>query len=137
AKSALEFIQDEVKLLRVNFQPASFEDVIPTTKDSNFHVDKLYKVSNKKVKIFLNKMHDVVTIEKVATGTVESKTDTLVDDLLHACIYKVVIPVEYWSELGCGLPDKTTVNVKRWPGRNGHDQVGVLEVLAKIRQFLL
>ena len=28
-------------------------------------------------------MHDVVMNEKVATGTIESKTDTLMDDLLR------------------------------------------------------
>ncbi|CAG8662365.1 1039_t:CDS:1, partial [Ambispora gerdemannii] len=33
AKSASSFTPAEVKLLRVNFQPASFEDVIPATED--------------------------------------------------------------------------------------------------------
>ncbi|CAG8509458.1 1130_t:CDS:2 [Ambispora leptoticha] len=103
AKSASGFTQDEVDLLRVKFQPASFEDVIPTTKDpvtvpneyllpeinrralsnADFDVEKLDKVSNNRVKTFIVKMHDVVMNEKVATGTLESKTDTLVDDLLR------------------------------------------------------
>ncbi|CAG8656699.1 15165_t:CDS:2, partial [Racocetra persica] len=74
AKSVSSFTPDEVKLLRVNFQPASFEDVIPAIEDP---------VSNNRVKTFLDKMHDVVMNEKVATGTLESKTDTLVDDLLR------------------------------------------------------
>ena len=49
---------------------------------SKFQVDKLDKVSNR-VKTFIDKMRDVVENEKVATGTDESKTDTLVDDLLR------------------------------------------------------
>ncbi|CAG8530944.1 9690_t:CDS:2, partial [Paraglomus occultum] len=51
--------------------------------DPDFNVEKLDKVSNNRVKTFLDKMHDVVMYEKVVTGTLESKTDTLVDDLLR------------------------------------------------------
>jgi len=43
----------------------------------------LDKVTNNRVKTFIAKMHDVVMNEKVATGTIESKTDTLMDDLLR------------------------------------------------------
>ncbi|CAG8621347.1 11355_t:CDS:2, partial [Ambispora leptoticha] len=90
----------DAQLLKVSLQPASFEDVIPSLKGSapaeyllpeinrhkvgnpDFQIDKLDKVSNR-VKTFIDKMRDVVKNEKVATGTDESKTDTLVDDLLR------------------------------------------------------
>ena len=120
-KFASDFNQDDAQLLKVSFQPASFEDVIPSLKGSgtlfrifilakhwhfkycaitapaeyllpeinrhivgnpDFQIDKLDKVSNQ-VKTFIDKMRDVVENEKVAVGTDESKTDTLVDDLLR------------------------------------------------------
>ena len=65
----------------------------------------------------------------------------------YITFYKAVIPAEYWFELHHGLPKKTSVNIKRWPGKsswregldltepNGRQEV--LNASARIRQFLL
>ncbi|CAG8754317.1 5948_t:CDS:2, partial [Funneliformis caledonium] len=86
-KFASDFKQDAAQLLKRNTGisnivaiTASAEYLLP---EINRHkIDKLDKVSNQ-VKTFIDKMRDVVENEKVATGTDKSKTDTLVDDLLH------------------------------------------------------
>ena len=61
--------------------------------------------------------------------------------------YKAVIPAGYWNKPDHGLSEETSVNIKRWPGKNSYDKgLGlvepngrreVLNALARIRQFLL
>ncbi|RIA84401.1 hypothetical protein C1645_832342 [Glomus cerebriforme] len=80
-------------------------------------------------------MRDVIKNEKLAIGTDEFKTDTLVK-----------IPAKYWAKLSRGLL-KTEVIIKKWSGKNakrkGLDLVepngkkAVLDMLANIREFFL
>ncbi|RHZ82532.1 hypothetical protein Glove_109g82 [Diversispora epigaea] len=66
---------------------------------------------------------------------------------MHVTFYKAVIPKEYWVELYKGFPKKKSVEIMRWPIKNGKrtgldlaDPGGrekVLKSLVKIRQFVL
>ena len=65
----------------------------------------------------------------------------------YVTFYKAVIPGEYWEESFLCLPKKSSINVKRWPGKNGKREglnlvepdgrQVVLNALARIRQFIL
>ncbi|RUS15831.1 hypothetical protein BC937DRAFT_91938 [Endogone sp. FLAS-F59071] len=65
----------------------------------------------------------------------------------HVTFYKAEIPAEYWEELGDGLPKEQSVEILRWPARNGirtgldlaepDGRKEVLRALVQIRESFL
>ncbi|RGB38851.1 hypothetical protein C1646_691337 [Rhizophagus diaphanus] len=100
-KFASSFVKTHLDALRVKYEPADKYDVIPKVqvntenqrkyflpnigpevlKGDDFNVEKL-GLEDDRVRTFIDKLHDVVDNSGVDTGTSESLTDTLVNDLL-------------------------------------------------------
>ena len=65
----------------------------------------------------------------------------------YVTFYKAVIPARYWTELENGLPQNQSIEVQRWPAKNGlttgfdlaepAGRRSVLTALIKIRDSLL
>ncbi|RHZ63857.1 hypothetical protein Glove_327g27 [Diversispora epigaea] len=92
------FNEDDLNVLNVRFQPASKDQVIPNEKvnefphyyvcpkvnrkillEENFNVDKISDFSDSLVRTFFFKLRNITRNQRIP----ESRTDTLVDDLLH------------------------------------------------------
>ncbi|PKC64780.1 hypothetical protein RhiirA1_536819 [Rhizophagus irregularis] len=71
-KYASIFQQEHLDALRVDF------DIL---KDEYFNVESL-EIEDDCVRTFVDKLHDVIEIPPAATGTSDSMTDTLINDLL-------------------------------------------------------
>ncbi|CAG8552311.1 7228_t:CDS:2 [Funneliformis mosseae] len=74
--SASNFKINDIKLLRVRFEPASNKN------DVFLHV-KVESISHPEAQTFATKLHNVVLNGFQVLGTDESSTDTLLDDLLR------------------------------------------------------
>ncbi|RIA87022.1 hypothetical protein C1645_828360 [Glomus cerebriforme] len=100
SSSASSFNYDDLKTLRVSYEPATKYSVIPNIKVTipeqyvlpeinyillcnaeNFDI-KNFDIKEDRVKTFVNKLHDVLKNSGVDSGTSESTTDTLINDLL-------------------------------------------------------
>ncbi|CAB5383498.1 unnamed protein product [Rhizophagus irregularis] len=98
-KYASRFTKRHADALRVSFEPVDKYEVIPDVKvtvpekyllpkvnhnilnDEEFNVENL-ELEDDRVRTFADKLHDVIKNSGVDTGTSESTTDTLVNDLL-------------------------------------------------------
>uniref|UniRef100_U9T8H1 Uncharacterized protein n=1 Tax=Rhizophagus irregularis (strain DAOM 181602 / DAOM 197198 / MUCL 43194) TaxID=747089 RepID=U9T8H1_RHIID len=94
-KYASMFQQEHLDALRVSYEPANKHEVILTIpekyilpkvdfdilKDEYFNVESL-EIEDDCVRTFVDKLHDVIEIPPAATGTSDSMTDTLINDLL-------------------------------------------------------